>query len=170
MLIERWWARHHIQNATNPTPVADPGDPALADAVNSLCPHFGDPYSCGDPNWHFRWEGELQIVGLDATSRSVTDVRQRLVRLSHELALRHLPGRARRILAVVLVGEAAAADLVGWYARLDDDQGELGRMNWRLARRRVSVLAVTRSGAHRLFGGDRSVASRVASWAARRGL
>ena len=124
--------------------------------------------SLGDPSWHYRWEGELQLVGLDATRRSVTDVRQRLVRLVHENDLRHMARRARRVLAVVLCAPRENEGLRGWYLRLEDDRGEIGEADWRAARRRIAVLALDAADPrhHELFGGDRFVRQAVARWAA----
>jgi hypothetical protein len=157
MLLDRWRARRAIATRSSPAPILDVADPRLATAVESLKEAVHAQDSLGDPSWHQRWDGELQLVGLDALSRSVTDVRQRLLRLAHECDLRHLPRRNRRILAVVLCRPRENEGLAGWYRRLDDDQGEVGTADWRAARRRMAVLALDDEGARCLFGGDREL-------------
>ena len=170
MLFDRWRARRAILSRTPPSSIEDPADPQLRSVVEGLAAHMEYFESLGDPSWHYRWEGELQLVGLDATSRSVTDVRQRLLRLVHELDLRHLPRRARRVLAVVLCAPGEGEGLEGWHARLQDDRGEVGESDWRAARKRIAILAVKISEAdgshHRLFGGDHAVARLVETWQA----
>jgi hypothetical protein len=170
MLFDRWRARRAILSRTPPSSIEEPADPRLRTIVEALGARLGSIDSLGDPSWHFRWEGELQLVGVDATSRSVTDVRQRLLRLVHELDLRHLPRRARRVLAVVLCSPEAGEGLVGWHARLQDDQGEVGVGDWRAARRRIAVLAVDGGGTDvatpKLFGGDHTVTQAVEAWQA----
>jgi hypothetical protein len=101
-------------------------------------------------------------VGLDATSRSVTDVRQRLLRRVHECDLRHMTPRRRRVLAVVLCDPRAGEGLHGWHARLWEDRDEVGVADWRAARRRIAVLAVDGAGAQQLFGGDADLRDSVA--------
>jgi hypothetical protein len=172
MLLDRWRAK--IANATRSAPsvVNDPASPALLAAVEGLKGPVQSTDSLGDPNWHYRWEGALQLVGLDATTRSVSDVRQRLLRLVHECDLRHMSRRARRVLAVVLCAPGEGEALRGWYQRLEDDQGEVGGADWRAARRRIAVLALDArpdgKGVHELFGGDREMREAVAAWAAAR--
>jgi hypothetical protein len=166
MLFEKWRARRMLQYRTDPVPVTDVADPVLFEVVESLRAAVGADCSLGDPHWHYRWEGEVQLVGLDATTRSVTDVRQRLTRLVHEIVLRHLPARAKRVLAVALVDDERGADLRGWLARLDDDRGEIGVLTWRSARRRIAVLVIDRSGRHRLSGADRDVEAAYRLWVA----
>lgn len=170
MLLDRWRARRAIATRTPPSPVNDPADPRLREVVEALIPLVDAPNSLGDPSWHYRWEGELQLVGLDATRRSVTDVRQRLVRLVHENDLRHMARRARRVLAVVLCAPHGEEGLRGWHLRLDDDRGEVGEADWRAARRRLAVLAVDagQPARHALFGGDRAIRQAVERWAAGR--
>jgi len=167
MLLDRWRARRAIATRTPPSPVNDQAAPALRAAVESLAALLDTPNSLGDPSFHYRWEGELQLVGLDATRRSVTDVRQRLARLVHENDLRHMARRARRVLAVVLCAPRENEGLRGWFQRLEDDRGEVGESDWRAARRHITVLALDAAepGRHELFGGDRSVRQAVASWA-----
>jgi len=164
MLLDRWRARRAIATRTPPSPVNDPAAPALRALVEGLAQHVQSRDSLGDPSWHYRWEGELQLVGLDALTRSVTDVRQRLLRLVHECDLRHLDARRKRVLAVVLCDPRPAEGLKGWHARLDDDQGEVGASDWRAARRRIAVLALEPGGAAELFGGDGAVKQAVGSW------
>ncbi|HTE06640.1 MAG TPA: hypothetical protein VK824_10620 [Planctomycetota bacterium] len=146
----------------------DPAAPELFAAVESLKATADCPDSLGDPNWHYRWEGAVQLVGLDARSRSVTDVRQRLLRLVHECDLRHMPRSRRRVLAVVLCEPQADEGLRGWQLRLDADEGEVGASDWRAARRRVAVLALDGSGGHLLSGGDRAVRQAVEAWSGAR--
>jgi hypothetical protein len=171
MLFDRWRARRAILSRTPPSSIEDRADPRLRSVVEGLATYMEACDSLGDPSWHYRWEGELQLVGLDATSRSVTDVRQRLLRLVHELDLRHLPRRARRVLAVVLCAADEGEQLEGWHARLQDDRGEVGESDWRAARKRVAILAVeiSKDGSlrHRLFGGDHAVARLVETWQAK---
>jgi hypothetical protein len=169
MLLDRWRARRAIATRTSPSPVNDPAHPALRQVVEALIPLVQAPDSLGDPSWHFRWEGELQLVGLDAERRSVTDVRQRLTRLVHENDLRHMARRARRVLAVVRVAPRENEGLRGWFLRLEDDQDEVGP-DWRAARRRLAVLAVDAADPqrHELFGGDRFIRLAVEKWAAGR--
>ncbi|MHC4846340.1 MAG: hypothetical protein ACYTCU_09280 [Planctomycetota bacterium] len=157
MLLDRWRAQRAIATRTGPSPIEDFADPRLVEVVEALKPAVGSLVSLGDPSWHLRWDGALQLVGLDATSRSVTDVRQRLVRLAHECDLRHMARRARRILLVVLCTPREGEGLQGWFKRLDDDQGEVGASDWRAARRRMAILALDGDGNRRLFGGDRDV-------------
>jgi hypothetical protein len=170
MLFDRWRARRAILSRNPPSSVTEPADPRLRAVVEALGSRLGSTDSLGDPCWHYRWEGELQLVGLDATSRSVTDVRQRLLRLVHELDLRHLPRRARRVLAVVLCAPEPSEGLAGWHARLSDDEGEVGVGDWRAARGRITVLAVDAGvdgvGTSRLFGGDQRVTAAVEAWRA----
>jgi len=169
MLLDRWRARRAIATRTAPSPVNDPAHPSLREAVETLIPLVVTPDSLGDPSWHFRWEGELQLVGLDAEKRSVTDVRQRLTRLVHENDLRHMARRARRVLAVVRCTPRGSEGLRGWFLRLEDDQDEVGP-DWRAARRRIAVLAIDAADtkSHELFGGDRFVRQAVDKWAAGR--
>ena len=169
MILDRWRARRAILTRSAPSSVETPADPALRPLVEELREPLGALHSLGDPLWHYRWEGERQLVGLDARSRSVTDVRQRLLRLIHELDLRHLPRRARRVVAVVLCAPKGDEGLTGWHARLMDDQGEVGAADWRAARRRCAVLAVGPDGGHDLFGGDAGLHRLVERWAAGRG-
>jgi len=100
MLFDRWRARRAIATRSAPSPVSDRADPRLFLAVEQVRVAVGALDSLGDPSWHHRWEGELQLVGLDALTRSVTDLRQRLLRLVHECDLRHLAAPRRRVLAV----------------------------------------------------------------------
>jgi hypothetical protein len=170
MLLDRWRARRAIATRTPPSPVNDPAEPALRTVVEELAPRLQSRDSLGDPSWHYRWEGELQLVGLDATRRSVTDVRQRLVRLVHENDLRHMARRARRVLAVVLCAPRETEGLRGWFLRLEDDRGEVGESDWRAARRRVALLLVDSADPSRaeLFGGDRFIRQAVSAWSAER--
>jgi len=170
MLLDRWRARRAIATRTSPSPVNDQADPALRAAVEALIPFVQAPDSLGDPSWHYRWEGELQLVGLDAAQRSTADVRQRLTRLVHENDLRHMARRARRVLAVVLCAPREREGLRGWFLRLENDQNEVGP-DWRAAKRRVAVLALDAADPrhHELFGGDRFVRQAVEKWAAARG-
>lgn len=154
MLFDRWRARRAIATRSPPATVNDPADPALFAAVEQVRALVGALDSLGDPSWHFRWEGELQLVGLDARTRSVCDLRQRLLRLVHECDLRHMPARRRRVLAVVLCDPREGEGLAGWHARLDDDQGEVGVRDWRAARGRIAVLGIDTGGRAELFGGD----------------
>lgn len=138
---------------------------ALTQAVDDLRAPLAAVFSLGDPIWHHRWEGEVQLVGLDCRDRSVADVRQRLARTVHEVALRHMAKRGRRM---VLVGLCAPRDdegLRGYYARLMDDQGEVGP-DWSAMRRRIAVGLVDEHGKRALFGGDQSVQRvfREAGW------
>lgn len=148
-----------------PSTVDDSADPRLLAIVEGLKGRVGTPNSLGDPSWHYRWEGELQLVGLDARARSVSDVRQRLLRLVHELDLRHMARRARRVLAVVLCEPATGEDLSGYHMRLMQDDGEVGEKDWNAVRHRIAVLLVDGAG-HRLFGGDASIQQAVAAWEA----
>jgi len=168
MLLDRWRARRAILTRSAPSSVEDPAHPALRPVVEALRDRIGTPHSLGDPSWHYRWEGEQQLVGLDASSRSVTDVRQRLLRLVHELDLRHLPRRVRRVVCVALCSPQAGEGLTGWYARLLDDQDEVGARDWRAVRRRCAVLALDGMGRYELFGGDGALRQAVADWSARR--
>jgi hypothetical protein len=164
MLFDRWRARRAIATRSAPTPVSDRADPRLFQAVEQVRVAVGALDSLGDPSWHYRWEGELQLVGLDALTRSVTDVRQRLLRLVHECDLRHLAARRRRVLAVVLCEPRPGEGLSGWHARLDDDQGEVGVSDWRAARRRIAVLGIDAEGRTELFGGEGAVSQAVGRW------
>lgn len=164
MLFDRWRARRAIATRSAPTPVNDPASPLLFEVVEALRKEASSQDSLGDPSWHYRWEGELQLVGLDALTRSVSDVRQRLLRLVHECDLRHMSARRKRVLAIVLCEPRAGEQLSGWYSRLDDDQGEVGAADWRAARRRIAVLALDVSGNSQLFGGDKPVREAVERW------
>lgn len=161
MLLDRWRARRAIATRTPPSTINDPVDPRLFSAVESLKQAVGAQDSLGDASWHLRWDGELQLVGLNAVSRSVTDVRQRLLRLAHECDLRHMQRSRKRILLVVLCNPREGEGLDGWHARLDDDQGEVGTSDWKAARRRMSVLALDTDGRRQLFGADRDVRAAV---------
>jgi hypothetical protein len=161
MLLDRWRARRAIATRTAPSPVADPADPRLLRVVEAVKPAVETPDSLGDPGWHYRWDGRLQLVGLDARTRSVCDVRQRLARLVHECDLRHLAPRQRRVLAIVLCEPREGEGLSGWHARLWDDRGEVGEADWKAARRRIAVLALGVDGTHALFGGDRELREAV---------
>jgi hypothetical protein len=165
MFLDRWRARRAIMSRTPPSTIEDAADPRLALFVKDLSERLCSPYSLGDPLWHQRWEGELQIVGLDAATRSVCDVRQRLARTVHELALRHMARRGRRVLAVILCAPEEREGLVGWHARLQDDQGEVGTSDWKAAARSISVLALDAASEHQLFGGDAQIVAAVESWA-----
>jgi hypothetical protein len=164
MLLDRWRARRAIATRSAPTPINDPADPRLFQAVEQVRAQAGALDSLGDPSWHYRWEGDLQLVGLDALTRSVSDVRQRLLRLVHECDLRHMPARRKRVLAIVLCEPRPGEGLAGWHVRLDDDQGEVGVADWRAARRRIAVLALEAGGGSQLFGGDQPVQQAVARW------
>ncbi len=168
MLFDRWRAQRAIATRSAPSVVNEPAAPELFEAVESMKVAVSCLDSLGDPNWHYRWEGDVQLVGLDATTRSVTDVRQRLLRLVHECDLRHMPRGRRRVLAVVRCEPHEDEDLAGWALRLDHDEGEVGASDWRAARRRIAVLAIDGSGAHLLTGGDRPIREAVATWAATR--
>lgn len=161
MFLDRWRARRALVSRTPPTTVEDPAHPRLISAVRSLCDTVACPFSVGDPIWHQRWEGDLQLVALDARSRSVSDVRQRLTRTSHELALRHMAARGRRMLAVVLCEPEGGEGLTGFHSRLQDDRGEVGQDDWRRVSRKVSVLLLEVDGKHQLFGNDDAVADSV---------
>ncbi len=161
MLFDRWRARRAILARTPPHSVEDPPDPRLTALVESLRDRLGVPNSLGDPIWHHRWEGELQLVALDAGTRSVSDLRQRLTRTVHELLLRHMARSARRVLAVVLCAPEGDEGLDGWYARLQRDEGEVGTADWRAVRPHIAVLALDASGAQRLFGGDQAIREAV---------
>jgi hypothetical protein len=168
MLFDRWRAQRAIATRSAPSPVNDPAAPELFEAVESLKAAARCPDSLGDPNWHYRWEGDVQLVGLDARTRSVTDVRQRLLRLVHECDLRHMPRDRRRVLAAVLCEPRPDEDLRGWCLRLDHDEGEVGAADWRAARRRIAVLALDGRGGQHLLGGDRAIRLAVAAWSAAR--
>jgi len=170
MFLDRWRARRAIISRTPPTSIEDEADPRLAPIVHDLSARLGSTNSLGDPLWHQRWEGELQVVGLDAATRSVSDVRQRLARTVHELALRHMAHRGRRVLAVILCAPEQREGLEGWYARLQDDRGEVGTRDWRAASRWISVLALDPGSEHRLFGGDDQIVAAVESWASAKGV
>jgi len=163
MFLDRWRAQRGLLTRSPPSTITDPPPARLTAAVEALKPLLGADESMGDPTWHHRWDGALQLVGLDATERSVSDVRQRLVRLIHECDLGHMARRRRRVLAVVLC-RPDAGDLRSWHAALDDDQGEVGPSVWRAARRRIGVLALDEQGGAQLFGGDRSIEKAVLSW------
>ncbi|MFT7464473.1 MAG: hypothetical protein ACI9EF_002829 [Pseudohongiellaceae bacterium] len=169
MILDRWRARRAIMTRTPPTSVEDQPNPALVPMVRDLSERLVAPFSLGDPIWHQRWEGELQVLGLDALTRSVSDVRQRLARTGHELALRHMARRGRRVFAVILCAPVGDEGLVGWHSRLQDDQGEVGPADWRAASRLLSVLAVGVDGEHQLFGGDGQISAAVSAWAAAQG-
>lgn len=148
-----------------PTAVEDPAPVELERVVEGLRPHLGQVYSVGDPIWQLRWEGELPLVALDARKRSVSDLRQRLVRTLHELDLRHLPRTQRRLLAVVLAPEGAAAS-AAWGAQLHalGDDGLSG--DWRRLRHRVALLVVETDGSHRLHEHARFAQAAVTAWEA----
>jgi hypothetical protein len=164
MIFDRWRARRAIATRSSPTPISDSADPRLFAAVEELKGLVAADDSLGDPVWHYRWDGDLQLVGLDARTRSVTDVRQRLLRLVHECDLRHLTPRRRRVLAVVLCSPRGGEGLAGWHRRLDEDKGEVGVADWRVARRRVNVLALDTSGGVELFGRDPELAGTLGGW------
>ncbi|MED5329725.1 MAG: hypothetical protein VX916_00340 [Planctomycetota bacterium] len=167
MLLDRWRARRGIRTRNPPNPVSEPPSPLLTEAVEGLKEPAGTPYSMGDPNWHYRWDGALQLVGIDATNRSRADVRQRLVRLVHECDLAHMSRKAKRVLAVVLC-HPEEGNLRLWHSYLDDGSLENDGA-WPAARRRVAVLAMDDQGHHRLFGGDRDIERAVEQWAKTRG-
>ena len=169
MLLDRWRARKALATRTPPSSIEDPPPAELTAVVDDLAVRLKADNSLGDPIWHHRWEGELQLVGLDARHRSVADLRQRLARTVHEMALRHVGRRARRVLAVVLCAPDGDEGLVGWHARLADDRGEVGEADWRRVRRQVAVLALDDAGEQALFGGAGDVRAAVAAWAAQRG-
>lgn len=164
MLLDRWRARRALASRSPPCTVADRADPRLRTAVLALCQVLDAPHSLGDPIWHQRWEGDLQLVGLDARTRAVTDVRQRIARTVHELSLRHMARRGRRLVVVVLCEPEGAEGMSGWHARLQDDQGEVGQADWSAARRNVAVLAIDGEGRSQLFGGDAQIQAAVAAW------
>jgi len=164
MFFNRWRARRALVSRTPPTTLSDAPDPALTRAVTELSEALDTPFSLGDPIWHQRWEGQRQLVALDATARSVSDVRQRLARTVHELALRHMAAPGRRLLAVVRCAPEGGEGLAGWHARLWQDQGEVGVDDWRAARRSVAVLLQGPDGEHELFGGDRQLREALAAW------
>jgi hypothetical protein len=164
MVLDRWRARRAIATRTAPAAITDQADPRLLRLVEELKGVLATPDSLGDPLWHYRWDGDLQLVGLDARSRSVTDVRQRLLRLVHECDLRHLTRRRRRVLAVVLCRPQKGERLSGWHERLRTDRGEVGTADWRAARRRIAVLAVDEDGDPELFGGDAELRESVGRW------
>lgn len=161
MLLDRWRARRALLSRSPPSTVEDSGDTGLRAVVDGLSVALGAPNSLGDPIWHHRWEGDLQVVGLDAANRSVSDVRQRLARTVHELALRHMASRGRRMLAVVRCSPEDGEGLKGWHARLWEDQGEVGVADWKAARSNVTVLLLGPDDERQLFGGDRDIKAAV---------
>lgn len=170
MLLDRFWARRALLSRSPPATVEDLPDPRLASVVASLCRLLDAPYSLGDPIWHQRWEGEVQIVGLDARRRSVSDVRQRIARTVHELTLRHMAARGRRLVALILCEPEGGEGLVGFHARLQDDRGEVGPADWRRVSRRVTVLLMGPrapgggAGECAVFGADRRLTAALADF------
>lgn len=139
---------------------------ALTRLVESLRPHLGDPFSVGDPIWHLRWEGKLQVVAIDTRERSQSDLRQRLLRTLHELDLRHLPRAQRRLLAVVLCRPEEGESLDAWHQRLMEGGSDGMHGDWRAVRKRVSILAQLDDGSHRLFDQGRLATDAVTAWEA----
>jgi hypothetical protein len=164
MLLDRWRARRALLSRSPPSTTEDSGDAGLRAVVDALSVALDAPNSLGDPIWHHRWEGDLQVVGLDAAKRSVSDVRQRLARTVHELALRHMASRGRRLLAVVRCAPEGGEGLEGWHARLWEDQGEVGVADWKAARRNVAVLLLGPDDERQLFGSDRAITAAVKAW------
>ncbi|MGQ0553091.1 MAG: hypothetical protein ACT4PU_07710 [Planctomycetota bacterium] len=167
MILDRWRAQRAIATRSAPTPVTDSADPRLLAAVEAIKPLADAPNSLGDPSWHYRWEGGLQLVGLDCRTRSVTDLRQRLLRLVHECDLRHLSRPQRRVLGVVLCEPQGTEGLRGWHQRLEEDRDEVGTADWRAARGRIAVLAIdATTGARELFGAPRALEQSLAPYLA----
>jgi len=167
MLLDRFRARKALRTRTPPAPVDDAPPAALTQVVEALKAPLDARESLGDPTWHHRWEGALHLVGLDVRARSMSDLRQRIVRLVHENELRHLPRRRKRVVVVALC-EPGERGFDGFHHALEDERGEVGLADWRSARRHLAVLAVTPDGRYRLLGGDRAVQRGVAAWAAAR--
>jgi len=165
-MFDTWRARRAILGHQPPSTVSDPPPEALTRVVEGLRPHLGELFSVGDPIWHLRWEGPVQLMALDARERSQSDVRQRLLRSLHELDLRHLPRQQRRVLAVLLCRPEPGESVEAWHERLiqGGDDGLQG--DWRAVRGRVSVLTVLDDGSHRLFDQGRLAAAGVAAWEA----
>jgi len=152
-MFDTWRARRAILGHQPPSTVSDPPPAALARVVEGLRPHLGELFSVGDPIWHLRWEGPVQLVALDARERSQSD-------------LRHLPRQQRRVLAVLLCRPEPGESVEAWHTRLLQGGEDGMQGDWRAARGRVSVLAVLDDGSHRLFDQGRLAAAGVAAWEA----
>ncbi len=163
MLLDRWRAQRAIRTRTAPTAIRETAPEVLVRAIEDLKQRLQVKVSVSDPNWHLRWTGDLQLVGLDARARSTTDVRQRLVRLWHELCLSHLSRSRRRIVAVILVAPGPDEDLADWHARLDFDRGEVGTGSWGAARRALTLLLVDDEGQVLVEGSDQALRRQVSS-------
>ena len=148
---------------TAPSPAGGTLDPDLSTRLDALRGALGASQRVDDPYWQARWEGELQLVGLDARTRATGDVRQRLTRLVHELDLRHMAPRARRVVAVLLCAPRDDEGLDGWLARLAVDRGEVGSA-WEPVRPRITVVVQDEAGGLRVHGREplRSEVARAA--------
>lgn len=166
-MFETWRARRALLGHKPPTSVATPAPEALAEVVAGLRAHLGRAEPVGDPIWQLRLEGEQPLVGLDVRKRSVSDIRQRLVRTLHELDLRHLKVAQRRVLAALLVPPGALGE--GWLERLLEGGDDGLRADWNRLRPRVALLLVEKGGAYRLHDPTGFGADAVTAWDAARG-
>lgn len=163
--LDRWRAQRALLTRTAPNPAGGQADERLLAVLESLRRPLGAVNSLGDPLWHARWEGELQLVGLDARTRATGDVRQRLTRLVHEMDLRHVGARARRVVAVLLC-DPGDGGLRAWLERLFEDRGEVGSA-WDAVRDRVTVLVLDGHGEHALRSRDDALGAALESVLAR---
>lgn len=166
-MFETWRARRALLGHKPPTSAETPAPDELADVVAGLRPHLGRTDPVGDPIWQLRLEGEQPLVGLDARKRSVSDIRQRLVRTLHELDLRHLKAAQRRVLAVFLVASGALAE--GWLERLLEGGDDGLRADWNRLRPRIALLLVEEGGAYRHHDPTGFGADALTAWDAARG-
>jgi hypothetical protein len=157
-LLATWRARKALLGRTPPTPI----DPARAHELVAIVDALGAALDATTPIVdavvHVRREGRLQVIGLDARCRSRSDVRQRVLRVAHEMHLAHIDAARRRVLAVIL-REGAADDLREWTRALVDETGDgkSAERDWRAARKQVALLVIDPAGRYELTGGDHDV-------------
>ncbi len=157
-MLATWRARKALLGRTPPTPIDAARAPELVAFVDALGAALDATTPILDAVVHVRREGRLQIIGLDARRRSRSDIRQRVLRVAHEMHLAHIDAARRRVLAVVL-RDGEADELRAWSRALVDESGDGKRAerDWRHARRQIALLVIDPSGRYELNGGDHDV-------------
>lgn len=157
-LLGAWRARRALLRRGAPGAVGAGGSARLVALVDDLGARLGSTARVDDDVVHERRDGRLQLVGIDAAGRPLGDVAERVLRVAHEMELRHADAPRRRVLAVVLVDDPDPRPALERLVAVGEADAD-----WRAARRRVALLVVGARGAHALRGGDHDVERAVSS-------